>query len=255
MNDIDAAINKSWVDYNNYLNSKENREKCKPYLLECQRLDETVKRYTDQCQQIFEKLNAEVVREQYAVGGDLHRGFYCPSPVFDIVIGNTHRGKLLKRLTIRSHPSHTYRYNKDDRMILVTDQYNRHEIILRNGNVETGILFYDKGKISSISECIYDGNRIQSYVNFLYSSYNIQHSRYDYETYEYSTEGLKSADLFEFSDFRNKPALRHSKYIFQHDEEGYLSHYTSVEFDMRDMVKEDAYWKNHTFDVYIKRKV
>lgn len=253
---IDSDINRSWREFNDYLNSKENREICKPFLLDCQRFAEISRFYIDQYWSIFEKLSNDVFKEECAVGGDiLHRGYYCPSPILDIVVGNGNRGKLLKRLTSRSHPTYKYRFDSDERLIIVEHQNGVKEIILQDGSIETGIEFSEKSGILSLSECIYNGSQIQSYAHCLYDSFNNQADNYHLENYEYSMDGLKTSDLFQFSNFRNKPLLRHDKYLFQHDEEGFLSHYTVVEYDERNRVKEDSYTKDRIYDVYLKRKV
>lgn len=238
-----------------YLNSKENREVCEPFILDCQRLAENAYQYKDRIKSIYEKLNGEVIRREYAVGGEnLHRGFYCPSPVFDVVVGKAARGKLLKRLTIRSHPTYTYCFNKDNRLI-ITDHHGSSEVVLHNDGVETGIGFSNEYEITTLAECTYDGNQIKSFVHCLYNSYNKKCDYYYLETYEYSEGKLMSSDLFQFSNSCTAPILQHSKYLFQHDEEGYLLHYTVVEYDERNRVKEDSCWKDHVFDVYLKRKV
>lgn len=253
---IDSDINRSWKEFNDYINSKENREKCKPFLLDCQRFAATAERYKDQCQLFFDELVDEVVREEYAVGGEiLHRGYYCPSPILDIVVGNGNRGKLLKRLTSRSHPTYIYRFNKDDRLIIVENQNGIKEIILRDGSIETGIEFSKRCEILSLTECIYSGSQIQSYSHCLYDSNTKISDNYHLENYKYSMDGLESADLFRFSNFRNKPLIRHDKYLFQHDEEGFLSHYKLIEYDERNRAKEDSYTKDRIYDVYLKRKV
>lgn len=41
------------------------------------------------------------VRHEYCIGADIHRGYYNPSPTYDIVIGNTHRGKRCTEQTLK----------------------------------------------------------------------------------------------------------------------------------------------------------
>ena len=69
--------------------------------------DEISKNYTelldflkkDSYRSTFEQISKTVVRREQATGGGtMHRGFYCPSIVEDIIIGNINRGKLIKRL-------------------------------------------------------------------------------------------------------------------------------------------------------------
>lgn len=61
----------------------------------------------------------EELREVCAVGARyLHRGYYCPSPFRDILISNARRGRLLKRPTSRSTPSHRYFFDSDNKMMI-----------------------------------------------------------------------------------------------------------------------------------------
>ena len=253
--DKEMNFDERWKEVNAYFRSRENIEICKPFMIECQRLAKVAMQHQDQCGSIFDQLNSKTVREEYSAGGKaLHRGYYCPSPVFDIVTGKSNRGKLLKRLTSRSRPSFKYCFDKDDRMIIVSNQSDGKEIVLRDGNVETGIGFSERHGISTLAECTYDGSRILSYIYCSYNRHESLANNYRREDYEYSEEGIKSLESFDFFRFRGSQMLRHKKYIFQHDEEGFLSSYTVVEYE-KGSVKEDFFWKDHVFDVCLKRKV
>lgn len=63
-----------------------------------------------------------VTSVQYAVGGDgVHRGYYHPSPVGDLVIGNVNRGKKLKRPTMFSNIKYEYSFSSDDKLLLAKE--------------------------------------------------------------------------------------------------------------------------------------
>lgn len=225
----------------------------KPFILECQRISDIATQYKDKCQFYFEELCHKVVREEYSVGGEvLHRGYYCPSPIYDIVVGNANRGKLLKRQTSRSNPTYKYGFDMNDNLITISQSYNN-EFIIWNGETEIGISFSKDFGIEHISECFYNGRQIQSYVFCLYNQNENHIVQYQRENYEYSEFGLKTADFMNFFENEKPPILQHDKYHFQHDNEGFLSKYTVVEYD-GDSIK-DSVWKNHVFDVNIERKV
>jgi len=74
------------------IKSLENKNNCLPYLEECRRLTKLIKRYQPGCKHLFENQAASVVREEYSLGGyALHRGYYCPSLIDDIIIGGCNR--------------------------------------------------------------------------------------------------------------------------------------------------------------------
>ena len=63
----------------------------------CEELNTIDRQYRGSVQEIYEEGLRQVVRRQYARGGcTLQRGYYCPSPVLDIIAGNKDRGRLLK---------------------------------------------------------------------------------------------------------------------------------------------------------------
>ena len=57
--------------------------------------------YTE-CEPCYDKFLEDAQRAvcsiEYGRGGELfHRGYYFPSPFFDLVVGNANRGRLVKR--------------------------------------------------------------------------------------------------------------------------------------------------------------
>ncbi|MBR2714675.1 MAG: hypothetical protein IKB73_00510 [Ruminococcus sp.] len=60
-----------------------------------------------------------VVKEELCSGSDLFLGYYNPSPSIDLVVGNIHRGKIVKRLTDKTEVTHQYGFDENDRLILV----------------------------------------------------------------------------------------------------------------------------------------
>ena len=261
MLDLMAAMIPEANELIRYQRSDENRARCEPYAAECQRLAELAAAYGDQCRFLQDKLEKEVVREEHAIGGEvMHRGYYCPSPVQDIVIGNCNRGKLLKRMTVRSKPTYKYGFNADSELIIaytISEVGIVPEIIIRQDQTEIGIKFLENFGIQEISESIYRNGKIVSYIHAPYqpclnSSYGSDVTQFIREDYTYSAKGLQTADFYDFLNV-NVPILTHWQYHFQHNDEGFLSSYTIAEYE-KDTCKQPV-WDGHVYDISIKRKV
>ncbi|WP_169007344.1 hypothetical protein [Faecalispora jeddahensis] len=239
----------------NYLRSDENKNICKPFLLECQRFSDIARHYGGKSQALYEELISKVISEEYSTGGELlHRGYYCPSPILDIIVGNSSRGKILKRLTSKSKPTYRYRFDGNNNIIIINYIHlNCDEIIIRKGELETGIAFSKDFGIHTLSECNYCDSQITSYIYCLYDSSKNSVVEYRKENYSYSEEGLEAVDIFKFLNSKSSPILQHDQYHFQHDENGYLSKYTVINYE-GEHVKPSA-WDNHIFNITIQRKV
>lgn len=238
-----------------YLRSEENKLSCQPYVHECQRLAEVANQYRDKCHLLYNELSSNVVKYEYSSGGEvLHRGYYCPSPILDIVVGNGNRGKLLKTLTAKSKPTYKYGFDSQNELVVVNVLHlDESEIIIRQGNTETGVWFSKDFDINVLSESYYHNNQISSYIFCRYNSFENHVFDYRKEEYRYSAEGLEVADIFRFFNDKKAPILQHEQYHFQHDDEGYLSKYTVAEYD-GEFVK-DSMWQDHVYSARIKRKV
>ena len=243
-----------------YLRSDENKRICEPYVLECERLAEIADSYSNKCSEIYRVLNDSVAREEYSIGGEcLHRGYYCPSPIVDIVVGGLNRGKLLKHLTAKHKPTFKYGFNSKDELIVVNrvcleTGIKENEIIIQHERIKTSFVFCDEFGISAVSECVNIGEQITSYTFCLNSSYNKHVSSYIREDYHYSPTGIKIADFFIFSNDRDAPILQHSQYHFHNDEEGHLSGYTVKNFEGDGSAKLSV-WDGHIFKVRLTRKL
>ena len=47
--------------------------------MDCRRIDECLPYYLENGDSLLEQARAQVVRAEYAVGGTIHRGCYCPA--------------------------------------------------------------------------------------------------------------------------------------------------------------------------------
>lgn len=141
----------------------------------------------------------------------LHRGYYCPSPIQDKLVGNAKRGKLVRRKTEKTKITHRYLFDSSNRLIIVEaflpDGNKKTEYLVYKGNVVNGYAFDNWGTLVGVSEESYCNNIIQSY--FCASCFNHELDRIDwgitnihYETYSYNDTGLEEADFY-LSNFLN----------------------------------------------------
>lgn len=203
----------------------------------------------------LEACKEKVNRREYAVGGQiLHRGFFCPSPVQDIVIGNCNRGRMVKSLA-RTKRKIDYEYGLCDNRLL-TVRWNMHndlfeeEYLSYEANKQIGYTFDQNGELIAISVCKYQGELIQSYfyVHLLFG--NVIHEARK-EEYKYK-EGKLSLATWHW--LTSGSYCMHFDYIFDHDVEGYLSSYQVIEYDKNQAVRNSS-GENNDYKVFLRRKI
>lgn len=221
-----------------YLNSDENIKRCKPFIDKSKMFADIKNEYSSKCREIFSDLSRHISKKEYASVSELHRGYYCPDIISDIVIGNCHRGKLYKRLTSKTKPCFEYGFDEDNRLIVVNfPEYDDHEIILYNGDSTLGILFSDDRhnqniEINSVCKCIYDDKmRIKEYeLATFWGGGDLD--ELTVEKYSYNEIGIKSVDYFGFHYHvidKKYPHLDYRQYEFEHNLDGYLKSYTETD--------------------------
>lgn len=238
--------------YKCFLKHGYNCKNIKPqeeFKLECNRFSLIAKKHLLNCQKTYSALISNIKRKEYSTGGELlPRGFYCPSPIYDIVTGNCNRGKLLKRITSRSKPTYEYCFNNDNKLIIVNHLYKKcSEFLEYADNIVVGITFSrgENVEIISVIECLYDTNgRIVSYT-VANSSFNDCHMDQLYkELYLYNQKGLYKAEIFDYLDDNQGGIVNHDIYSFKHDD-GYLNEYKV----------ETSYFKNDVYKISVKRRL
>ena len=132
--------------------------------------------YKNKLDYYYNQSESQVVRKEYARGGEvIHRGFYCPSTVQDIIVGNCNRGKLVKKP--RKTPDYEYWFDDNDRLILVkqlcadnTEIPPTIELLFYNNKTVDSILYQkdkcdseEKFLISSLTKCTYENDLIKNY--------------------------------------------------------------------------------------------
>lgn len=257
-----SDILREMKEFKKYIRSEENRQICMPYLNECKVILNLVKEYSLKIISEREMHNLQITESIYSTGGEsLHRGFFHPSPIMDIVIGNCNRGRLKKRAVYNEHVTHEYCYDKDGIMRLAKVYADNRlactESLFYEDEVEYGFiteeynLTTEKGLVTGFSECRYPDNRLSFYQYAIINSFNSSVAELHIEKYYYDDKGLSEADMYSFMP--GMPLLNHSKYIFEHDREGELSSYKVQEY-IGEVVKP-GYWDGHFFQINKKRKV
>ncbi|MCM3115723.1 hypothetical protein M3610_10525 [Neobacillus sp. MER 74] len=129
-------------------------------------------KYEKKRSQLRSLAEKEIVNTQYSKGGEaIHRGYYCPSPVLDLIVGGLKRGKLFKRTPDFGRYSYEYCFDANDRLVHVKgvnefttpDSNYDEEYLLYDGNIILGVEFRHTGDIVAVSRCTYENNHIVKY--------------------------------------------------------------------------------------------
>ncbi|MBR1731590.1 MAG: hypothetical protein IJ725_04085 [Ruminococcus sp.] len=194
----------------------------------------------------FEKAKEFVVREELSSGSDMTLGYYCPSPVEDLIVGNVHRGKILKRITKRSKPDTKYGFTEDEKMAVFVDlppegytDYDVRGFVLYDKSTVTYICFqkHEEGiKPEWIAQAEHDEQgRIVRYTLGLFIGFRC--SEIQQEIYSYGNEGIKNVIMW---DYLSDNCITQEIYRLHHDSEGFLIGFEDLDSD---------FWKGHIFEI------
>lgn len=227
-----------------------------------QRLFDLYDKYLYSYDELRKKALAETCYREYSKGGEgTHRGYYCPSPVIDLLIGNVSRGRLLKRRPAANY-DYIYYLNEARQIIMVDDfatwengsktLYTR-EFVFHGENIETSVEYQLNRCLGyihmySASLCDYDAGKLRAYRSLVMDAYcrddgsryaNKDSCLFNAEDYEYDESGLMcKAVLGEKLSFKEKtrsgkfkPAGYTQEYAYKlfHNEEGFMYAYKSLE--------------------------
>lgn len=103
-------------------------------------------KYENMYEQLEEQLIQNSVQVEYASGGEcIHRGFLCPSPILDKVVGGCNRGQLIKKPRVNTKNYYVYHFNDESKLIGVERYVNsscyEKEFIVENDSIVYGIIF------------------------------------------------------------------------------------------------------------------
>ena len=193
---------------------------------------------------------AEIVTTQYSRGGGtLHRGYYCPSLVYDIYIVGTGRGRLIKHCS--TLPTYRYGFDKEGKLV-VAENYDAktREIITYDRETELGLTVEtegsDAGKIIRVSLTEYRDGKVFSYVCCDCFSEQVFENVYG-EVYKYEHGLLTQVYCcLNWMYTQHEPAPDEVLLTFEHDKDGYLTDYRYT--DLRTSFSQIAH-------VSLKRRV
>lgn len=178
----------------------------------------------------------------------IFHGFYCPSPIYDLIYSGVKRGMIYQRLTPKSKPN--YRYLWSGSRLMQTDIIDGVPCTIFDiyeDNQAISIYYSNVIKeCSSLSQSRY-GNTGRITLFRLWNcigngKFEDITSLYE-ERFIYGNDGLLSyADVYEISDekenlmFSHLPAVTsHDRYYFQHDADGYLTSYQLCVYDLSEI--------------------
>ena len=212
---------------------------------DCERITSYIPSFSQKSEKLFRQANEEIDRIEYSVGGTIHRGHYCPSPVLDLIVSGQKRGRL-KKTAGDNAKTHIFGFDRDNKLLFVCSPWNSKEVISYKDNIEYGFSCNwgpSCHPVDQVSECIYVDNFIQSYT--LYTVFNDSVLDFKRELYTYENGRLGAVMLQQYLSKKwavsaiakmGLPAITtgimniHSKYVFEHDSEGNLSQYFVVRY-------------------------
>ncbi len=124
---------------------------------------------TKDLDKLYKEAESAVVREEYCIGSDMLLGYYNPSPVLDLVVGNMNRGKISDKRTRLQKPTHNYGFDENGRLRIIKyilpknyEDFDERTVLEYDGNIVNVISYRnaqkDKG-ISHIALFEYDDNQ------------------------------------------------------------------------------------------------
>lgn len=172
-----------------------------------QEINDLLAQYHDTLPSLYRTLREQAAAWQYARAGvTLQRGYYCPSPVYDLVVGGANRGRLLKSpARCKTPPDFAYGFDAQGRLIVVDGPYSDlthgpyfREAILREENREIGLRMDTNDRLCGISICRYESGRIAEYVAALWLDRRSgSFTSFEQEVYTYQDGHLSAMDQLE----------------------------------------------------------
>ena len=164
---------------------------------------------------------------KYDIGGkNLHRGWYCPSIIYDIVIGNASRGRLVKKPQPQTLPSFRYCFNANGTLLRVDEYFNgkiaASESLLYENETIKGLTITSDNQLLRYSEEQYSDAILTQYS---YIDYNpCDKTPYFLHCEKYKLEDNRLICWFAEYEMMTKSGWSHN-YIFTLDEQGVIQSY------------------------------
>ena len=151
--------------------------------------------YQTSYQQLDDQMSQNSSHLEYASGGEcIHRGFLCPSPILDQVVGGCNRGKRIKGLRVNTKNYYVYHFDDRNKLIGIEKYVNgtcyEKEIMIEKELIVYGISYHMHDlSIGLISMETYDEMlHLKHYITVMPDIYtgNKQHSIRTSERYIYN---------------------------------------------------------------------
>lgn len=212
--------------------SEEYQSLCNQYQLEVDRMVSAGMNYWQKIIQNQKDFRAKAVEFSYYVSGNIHRGFFCPSPVADLILGQTNRGHEAKETEI-TKARWRFSYDESKHMIYVDCMQNKRvlntEFLFWEDSVRWGVLISQDGVLEKVTRELYDQDKLIEYSQAtLYPDENgffcecLRTERYFRDAL-----GLHSCEEIVFQPFIHE--LERRRYDFER-EDGYLKSFTRIDY-------------------------
>lgn len=190
--------------------------------------------YADKLYELRSSAEKEVIRFEYSKGGEtISRGYYCPSPILDLIVGGMKRGKLFKK-KIPQFGNYSYEYGfNNDRLIRIKginefttpDSRFDEEYLIYVKDVVYGVEFDNLGELHIVTKCTYENGNLIQYQQSVCSIEELADLHYEEYTY-------KNNMLSEVSIFNVEPSMgfySESRYLVDQDEDAKITRLTGGE--------------------------
>lgn len=160
----------------------------------------------------------------------LHRGYFHPSPIYDLVVGNTKRGSL-KPLNSHSPITHRYWVDNNGRLSLIESitptRISHTEKLFFEDNEIVGITVDCNGHLSAVSKERYDGARIAYFalMNCAFGGEAYKCFNFHSEQYTHDSLGLSECDFINVSPLSH--TIVRKRYAFER-QNGFLISYRDL---------------------------
>ena len=223
----------------------------------CERINLILPKYIEQKELLTLELERLVVRKEFAIGGKtIHRGYYCPSPIYDIIVGGCARGRLAKRPG-QSEITYVYGMDAANNVVFADSFWGGKEYIFHQGDTVLSIVFRENFlqlPVVQVSECSYQNGELRSYTLFDADGHNV--TAFWREEYTYGKDGLLFADVQRYAiapQISDDGLMMRQRYHFEHDENGYLSSFLLETYSSKDLTVPSS--MEGPYQVKQKRKV
>ena len=194
--------------------------------------------YEHQYASLSERFSEDaLLQKKYGRGGEMiHRGALCPSPIYDLVIGNVRRGRVLRCPPKDAQPDYVYYFCGEK--LIIADKYEdplgrcTREFLLYQDHtvIAPRYCVLDRpwhGEIEGLSVCEYqEDGRIQSWADCFRLSASESLSKEDFEVH--SEEYCYDSDGYMLRARMTTNALgylREQVFRFTHDAGGKAASY------------------------------